>query len=96
MPPGLDSLKHIVVLMMENRSFDHTLGVLKQQDARIDGLTGTETNRDTNVDNAKVQPLAEFQGQLDPIGHLYFDKDCFRFQFHKERHACDKLMTTVL
>ena len=26
MPPGLDSLKHIVVLMMENRSFDHMLG----------------------------------------------------------------------
>ena len=29
MPPGLDSLKHIVVLMMENRSFDHMLGALK-------------------------------------------------------------------
>ena len=29
MPPaGLDSLKHIVVLMMENRSFDHMLGGL--------------------------------------------------------------------
>ena len=27
MPPGLDSLKHIVVLMMENRSFDHMLGL---------------------------------------------------------------------
>ena len=26
MPPGLDSLEHIVVLMMENRSFDHLLG----------------------------------------------------------------------
>ena len=30
MPPGLDNLKHIVVLMMENRSFDHMLGYLKQ------------------------------------------------------------------
>ena len=30
MPPtGLDKLKHIVVLMMENRSFDHMLGGLK-------------------------------------------------------------------
>ena len=26
MPPGLDNLRHIVVLMMENRSFDHMLG----------------------------------------------------------------------
>ena len=24
--PGLDKLKHIVVLMMENRLFDHMLG----------------------------------------------------------------------
>jgi phospholipase C len=29
MPPGLDALKHIVVLMMENRSFDHMLGSLR-------------------------------------------------------------------
>ncbi|HKW65097.1 MAG TPA: alkaline phosphatase family protein [Candidatus Acidoferrum sp.] len=29
MPPaGLDNLKHIVVLMMENRSFDHMLAGL--------------------------------------------------------------------
>lgn len=26
MPAGLDNLKHIVVLMVENRSFDHMLG----------------------------------------------------------------------
>ncbi|MGA7633132.1 MAG: alkaline phosphatase family protein [Terriglobales bacterium] len=26
MPPGLDNLRHIVVLMMENRSFDRMLG----------------------------------------------------------------------
>ena len=42
MPPGLDSLKHVVVLMMENRSFDHLLGSLKAVDPRIDGLTGDE------------------------------------------------------
>ncbi len=47
MPPGLDSLKHIVVLMMENRSFDHMLGSLKAVDPRIDGLTGDESNPDT-------------------------------------------------
>ena len=47
MPPGLDSLKHIVVLMMENRSFDHMLGALKAKDSRIDGLTGSENNPDT-------------------------------------------------
>ena len=39
MPPGLDNLKHIVVLMMENRSFDHMLGSLYGRDPRIDGIT---------------------------------------------------------
>src|SRR5690242_14644117 len=72
MPPGLDNLKHIVVLMMENRSFDHMLGALKQQDGRIDGLTGTESNPDSSGNPATVQPLAEFQGQLDPDPDHHF------------------------
>jgi phospholipase C len=67
MPPtGLDRLKHIVVLMMENRSFDHMLGALKVQDPRIDGLDGDEMNLDTTGASAPVQPLAAYQGQLDP------------------------------
>src|ERR1700675_1811526 len=66
MSAGLDNLKHIVVLMMENRSFDHMLGSLKKQDPRINGLTGAESNLDTANEPAKVQPLAEFQSQLDP------------------------------
>src|SRR5262249_59957682 len=40
---GLDSIDHIVVLMLENRSFDHMLGFLKRENARIEGLTGAET-----------------------------------------------------
>ena len=38
MSQGLDNLKHIVVLMMENRSFDHMLGGLKHKFPRINGL----------------------------------------------------------
>ena len=38
MPPGLDNLKHLVVLMMENRSFDHMLGGLCKENDAIDGL----------------------------------------------------------
>jgi phospholipase C len=72
MPPGLDNLKHIVVLMMENRSFDHMLGALKKQDPRIDGLTGNESNPDTTGASVKAQPLAEFQGQLDPDPDHHF------------------------
>jgi phospholipase C len=48
MAPGLDNLKHIVVLMMENRSFDHMLGALKKVNPRINGLNGNEFNPDTN------------------------------------------------
>jgi phospholipase C len=72
MPAGLDNLKHIVVLMMENRSFDHMLGALKKQDPRINGLTGSESNLDTSNEPARVQPLAKFQGQLDPDPDHHF------------------------
>jgi phospholipase C len=72
MPPGLDSLKHIVVLMMENRSFDHMLGSLKAQNPLIDGLTGNESNLDSTGATVKVQPMAEFQSQLDPDPDHHF------------------------
>ncbi len=72
MPAGLDNLKHIVVLMMENRSFDHMLGALKALDPRINGLTGNETNLDTTNEPAKVLPQAEFQSQLDPDPDHHF------------------------
>src|ERR1017187_9365560 len=70
--PGIDQLKHIVVLMMENRSFDHLLGYMMAQDARIDGVDGTQTNPDTTGALAPVQPLAQYQSQLQPDpGHHY-------------------------
>ena len=74
MAPGLDKLKHIVVLMMENRSFDHMLGSLKAVDPRIDGLTGTETNPDATPaqNQVAVQPLAQYQSQLQPDPNHHF------------------------
>ena len=72
MSAGFDNLQHLVVLMMENRSFDHMLGALKAQDKRINGLDGTETNPDTTNEPIKVQPLADFQGQLDPDPDHHF------------------------
>jgi phospholipase C len=76
MPPGLDTLKHLVVLMMENRSFDHMVGALRAQNPQIDGLKGDETNPDSTNARAPVQPLAAFHGQLDPDpGHHFPDVD---------------------
>ena len=37
-------IRHIVVLMLENRSFDHMLGYLKETNPVIEGLTGSESN----------------------------------------------------
>jgi len=71
-PPGLDKLKHIVVLMLENRSFDHMFGGLKAIDPRIDGLTGNEFNLDTTGKAAPVQAQAAYQGQLDPDPDHHF------------------------
>jgi phospholipase C len=72
MSAGLNNLKHIVVLMMENRSFDHMLGALKSEDPRINGLTGTESNLDTSNEPAKVLPQAKFMSQLDPDPDHHF------------------------
>lgn len=65
MPIGRDNLKHVVVLMMENRSFDHMLGGLKARDPRINGLNGNESNPDTTGARVTVAPKAAFEGQLD-------------------------------
>jgi phospholipase C len=54
----LAGIDHIVVLMQENRSFDHMLGYLHlngRQD--IDGLTGTESNQAPDGSIHQVHPL---------------------------------------
>jgi phospholipase C len=77
MPTDLPTkVQHIVVLMMENRSFDHMLGGLKKQNPAIDGLNGNETNPDTTGAPVQVSGDADYQADLqnDP-GHHYPDVD---------------------
>jgi phospholipase C len=74
MPP---TIRHLVVLMLENRSFDHMLGFLRSPSYPIDGLTGNEWNpRDpTQVDptqQVKVSNDAGFIFSYDP-GHNFQD-----------------------
>ena len=71
MAPGLDQLKHIVVLMMENRSFDHMLGSLRRASAELMMRARSPTSMRTN-NPVKPQALAEFQGQLDPDPDHHF------------------------
>ena len=66
---GHPCIKHIVVLMMENRSFDHMLGLLMNEIPDLRGVRGGDW---TNVDDkGNVHPLtdgAAYQGQfrVDP------------------------------
>lgn len=76
--PGLDHVNHIVVLMLENRSFDHLLGYLKAENPRIEGLDGIELNREdpsaVPAIPVAVNDNAQYQGDLvvDP-GHEQAD-----------------------
>jgi len=70
-------IKHIIVLMMENRSFDHLLGYLKKTtDSRIDGLTDNEFNyynvTDPTAGAQMVNPMGYDTGPDDP-GHSWED-----------------------
>jgi len=74
MSAGLDNLKHIVVLMMENRSFDHMLGFSGSPAWQIEGLKGTETNPDSAGSLVQVSNDANYAGDLTPDpGHSGFD-----------------------
>ena len=66
-PGNLGKIDHIVVLMMENRSFDHMLGYLRLEANRndVDGLTGSESNNDDSGNPVVVHPLAT-DGRANP------------------------------
>ena len=69
-------IKRFVVLMLENRSFDHLLGYLKAVNPKVIGLTGNESNqKDPNspADPAiKVGRASSFVMTFDP-SHEYYD-----------------------
>jgi phospholipase C len=69
----LSKINHIVVVMLENRSFDHMLGFLYQSSKNVsplgqpfEGLTGKESNPDTNGKAIPVFPIQP----TDPHAYL--------------------------
>jgi phospholipase C len=54
---GLDSIDHVILVMLENRSFDHMLGYLYPRSDTFDGLDGTESNRDSAGYAVSVYPI---------------------------------------
>ncbi|MEP6755965.1 MAG: alkaline phosphatase family protein [Chthonomonadales bacterium] len=75
-------IKHIIVLMLENRSFDHMLG--------HSGLPGTEpltgtsrTNNDDDGEPVSATPDADYSGDFDPDpGHDFSDVNLQLFGTH--------------
>jgi phospholipase C len=61
-----NKIEHLVVLMMENRSFDHMFGFLKSPGWQIDGLNGTEMNPDSKGAPVRVTPDARYAGDFFP------------------------------
>jgi phospholipase C len=57
-------IKHLVVLMLENRSFDHMLGFMKSPGYAIDGLDGTQLNRDSTGEPVRANEEAQYSGDL--------------------------------
>ena len=57
--PSHSGIEHIVVVTMENRSFDHYLGWLKKADGRQAGLTYVDQ---AGVEHATHRLAPDFQG----------------------------------
>jgi phospholipase C len=61
---NLQQVKHIVVLMMENRSFDQMLGFLEGEGLDVDGLGSAKPNFDH--ENREYKPFEWGPGQTAP------------------------------
>ena len=69
MATHLSDIKHVIVLMLENRAFDHLLGYMKEQGIKpaIDGLTGAEAiPEDPMVAGSPPVPVTSDAGDDDP------------------------------
>src|SRR5258707_10558767 len=68
-------IQHLVVLMLENRSFDHMLGFMKRDNPAINGLNGDEWNYPAieTDPNVVVSPDAGDVHDLNPDPHHDFD-----------------------
>jgi phospholipase C len=72
---GLPSIEHIVVLMLENRSFDHMLGFLYTDNGNVsplgqpyEGLNGTESKPRCREPSHLQQIQAELISRRFPAG----------------------------
>jgi phospholipase C len=81
-PPEISGIDHIVVLMMENRSFDHMLGWLEGADGRQLGLRYADAN---GVEHRTYRLAPDFQG----CGHPDPDHSYDGGRVEYNNGACD-------
>lgn len=75
-PTFATPIKTVVILCMENRSFDHMLGFMKRINPEINGLTGSESNPKSLTDaTSGVVHVSDQAPYIDPAdpGHSYQD-----------------------
>ncbi|KAL4355988.1 hypothetical protein HN51_027363 [Arachis hypogaea] len=72
---GHSKIKTVVVLVQENRSFDHILGWMKSLNPEIDGVTGSESNPMSTADpNSNRIQFGDRSANTDPDpGHAVQD-----------------------
>ncbi len=66
-----NEIKHLIVLMLENRSFDHLFGFLDHPDSELRKLKGNEINMwAPGAPPAQVSSTASYCMAVDP-GHKH-------------------------
>src|SRR3954471_8542272 len=71
--PAEDPIRHVVVLMLENRSFDQMLGALQELYPDLDGVRHggpPRSNRDVDGQPVQQAPLAVTRMTVDPKHEL--------------------------
>ncbi|EEF58693.1 alkaline phosphatase family protein [Pedosphaera parvula] len=86
-PPGFSGIEHIVVVMMENRSFDHYLGWLPDADGRQAGLSYPD--RDGNL-----QPTHALSPDDHGCNHPTLDQSYRGGRIKHEHGACNGWLLT--
>lgn len=71
---AIDGIEHVIVLMLENRSFDCMLGVLRPAGPDFAGLTGTETNPYQRSDGIVAVPVWP-SAAMDPVAAVIPNPD---------------------
>src|SRR5499425_15624 len=81
MPADIRRIEHIVIVLMENRSFDHVLGYLSRPGGRVDvdGI-GDDAWRAAHANPGSLAPLTPFALTTDTIPDPPHERDTIALQ----------------